>query len=139
MRNIRELFEKIYGFNPNTEQLELFIKTLKRRLTVRELEYVSCMYGVDLLGFDAVERRIRVVMRHPIIIKEIEAVKSEYDEVDEMFGKIKDNEYISISLIQRKFSIGFPSASSVIEEMLNRKMISFSNKKNKYLINKDYK
>ena len=50
MKDIKELFTKIYGVkNPNEEQLQIFMDALKRRLTVRELEYVSFTYNVDLL------------------------------------------------------------------------------------------
>ena len=37
MKDIKELFEKIYGIkNPNKKQIEIFVESLKRRLTIRE-------------------------------------------------------------------------------------------------------
>ena len=141
MKDIKELFEKIYGIkNPNEEQMEIFIDSLKRRLTVRELEYVTYTYGVDLIGFEEVEKNIAKWMKHPIIVKEIqEAGDDQKDEIDAVYEKVKDKEYISISYIQRTFSMGFISASKTFNAMLERKMILPEQSKRGYRINKEYK
>lgn len=140
MKDIKELFAKIYGIkNPNEDQLQIFMDALKRRLTVRELEYVSFTYNVDLLGFEEVESRIIRAMKHPVIVKEIEEAKSEPDEVDEIFEKLKENEYITICLIQRKCPMGFPSAQKFYKEMIKRGMIIPRNPGIGCKVNKEYK
>ena len=140
MKDIKELFAKIYGIkNPNEEQIQIFMDALKRRLTVRELEYVSFTYNVDLLGFEEVESRIIRAMKHPVIVKEIEEAKSEPDEVDEIFEKLKENEYITISLISRRCSKGFCSSGKIFNQMVERNMIIPTNFKKGYRVNKEYK
>lgn len=141
MKDIKELFEKIYGIkNSNEEQMSIFIYSLKRRLTVRELEYVTFTYGVDLIGLDEVEKNITKWMRHPTIIKEIQGASETIgDEVDDIFEKIKDEEHVSITYLQRKFSLGFISASNIFNEMVNRGMIKSESTNDGYNINKEYK
>ena len=137
MREIKELFTKVYEIsNPNKEQLQTFIELLKGSLTVRELEYVSYTYNIDFLGFEELESRIVEKMKQPLVEKKIMDIKSETDEVDEILEKIKDNEYITISLIQRKCSMGFCSANKIFNLMVERNMIIPTNTKKGYRITK---
>ena len=139
MKDIKELFMKAYEIsNPNKDQLQIFINALKRRLTVRELEYVSFMYNIDLLGAEGVENEIISIMRCPSITKEIEDAKGELDEVGEIFEKLKENEYITVSLISRKFSKGFCSSSEILNQMVERNMIVPTNTRKGYRVNKEY-
>ena len=139
MKDIKELFMKVYGINnPKKGQLLIFINALRRRLTVRELEYVSFTYNIDCLGTEQVENGIVRKMRCPSVIKEIEKARVESDEVDEVFEKLKENEYITISLISRKCSKGFCSSSEILNQMVERNMIVPTNTRKGYRVNKEY-
>ena len=77
-------------------------------------------------------------MRCPSITKEIEDAKGELDEVGEIFEKLKENEYITVSLISRKFSKGFCSSSEILNQMVERNMIVPTNTRKGYRVNKEY-
>lgn len=93
-----------------------------------------------MIGFADVEKNIAKWMKHPVIVKEIqEAGDQQKDEAEEIFDKVKDRDYISISYIQRTFGLGFPSASKIFNEMVERKMVLPETNKRGYHINKEYK
>ena len=72
MENIRDLFIKTYGFEPQCDEaLNVFIDILKQRLSYNEKAYVQDRYGVDLLSDEEIERHIIISMNHPIIKREI--------------------------------------------------------------------
>ena len=103
------------------------------------LFWLKLDYRYHLLGFEEVESRIIRAMKHPVIVKEIEEAKSEPDEVDEIFEKLKENEYITISLISRRCSKGFCSSGKIFNQMVERNMIIPTNSKKGYYVNKEYK
>lgn len=121
MKTINDLFKNIYCVEPtNDEQLEVFLDCLKERLSYREKVYVLEKYYVDLLTDEDVEKRIKILMNHPVYKKEIFGQK---DEIDEIFEKCKDADTISISYIQRHFSKGFPTSKKIIDELVSRGLI----------------
>ena len=122
MKTINDLFKSIYGSEPkNFEQLHKFIECLKERLSYREKNYVFEAFHVDLFDEDEIEKRIKTLMLHPICKKRILGIE---DEIDEIYKQCKEEKVISISYIQRQFSIGFPSAKKIINEMVDRGLIS---------------
>ena len=121
MKTINDLFKNIYGVEPaNDEQIKVFIDCLKERLSYKEKEYISRTYQADLFSDEEHEKRIRVLMSHPVYKKEI---FNQGDEITEIFEKCKGEDTISISYIQRKFSKGFPTARKIIDELVGRDLI----------------
>lgn len=119
---MNDLFKNIYGVEPtNDEQLEIFVDYLKERLSFREKAYILEKYDIDLITDKDIEKRIKILMNHPVYKKEL---FNQTDEVSEIFEKCKSEETISISYIQRKFSKGFPTARKIIDELISRDLIS---------------
>ena len=138
MKDIKELYEKTYGVsNPSDEQMQHFINLLKEKLSTKELEYISYRYNVDLLDFAELENKIVNTMKDEPPCSDNQN-KKESDDVEAVFEKLKENEYITISLIQRKCSMGFCSSSKILDQMIERNMISPTNTKWGYRVNKEY-
>ena len=71
MKDIKELFNDIFGYYPNKQQLDCFIEHLKDRLSYNEKEYVKSEYGVDLFDDKELKNNIIKKMNHPVVKKEI--------------------------------------------------------------------
>ena len=140
MIDIKDLYTKVYGdVNPNEVQMRMFTDFLLRKLKYEDLQYISFTHVSNLLESDDFEKRIIRIMKHPALRKQIEASKDYRDEIDELFDKLKDNEYISISLIQRRCSMGFCTSQKFYNEMIRRNMIIPTNSARGYKVNKEYK
>ena len=77
MKDIKELFNDVFGFYPNKQQLDCFIEHLKDRLSYNEKEYIKSEYGVDVFDGDQVKNSIIKKMHHPVIEKEINELQSD--------------------------------------------------------------
>ena len=76
MKDIKELFEKTYGYKPdNDEQIDIFIDYLESRLSYYEKVYIYNQYGIDLLSAEDIEKHIIMLMKHPIIKRKISEQK----------------------------------------------------------------